>query len=53
MKDSETNITGMDVTANQDEISDNETFQLEFQADAAKWNFRTLQDKYEKISFED
>jgi len=37
---------GMDVTANQDEISDNETFQLEFQADAAKWNFRTLQDKY-------
>ena len=40
----------MDVTANQDEISDNETFQLEFQADAAKWNFRTLQDKYEKKS---
>jgi len=37
---------GMDVTANQDEISDNETFQLEFQADSAKWNFRTLQDKY-------
>ena len=36
----------MDVTANQDEISDNETFQLEFQADSAKWNFRTLQDKY-------
>merc|ERR1711934_1013029 len=37
---------GMDVTANQDEISDNETFQLESQADSAKWNFRTLQDKY-------
>ena len=36
----------MDVTANQDEISDNETFQLEFQADSGKWNFRTLQDKY-------
>jgi len=37
---------GMDVTANQAEISDNETFQLEFQADSSKWNFRTLQDKY-------
>ena len=40
----------MDVTANQAEISDNETFQLEFQADSSKWNFRTLQDKYDTPS---
>jgi len=36
--------TGVDVTANQDEISDHETFQLEF--DGGKWYVRTMQDKY-------
>ena len=37
---------GMDVTANQEEISNHETFQLEFDPKAAKWAIRTMQDKY-------
>ena len=36
----------MDVTANQEEISNHETFQLEFDPKAAKWAIRTMQDKY-------
>lgn len=39
-------MTGVDVTANQDEISDHETFQLEFEASTGRWYIRTMQDKY-------
>jgi len=37
---------GVDVTANQEEISDHETFQLENEAMGGKWYIRTMQDKY-------
>ncbi|CAH1389345.1 unnamed protein product [Nezara viridula] len=37
---------GVDVTANQDEISDHETFQLEFDNDTKRWYLRTMQDRY-------
>jgi len=37
---------GMDVTANQEEISDHETFQLEHEPSSGKWYMRTMQDKY-------
>ncbi|CAG7836451.1 unnamed protein product [Allacma fusca] len=37
---------GVDVTANQDEISNHETFQLEFDATTKRWYIRTMQDKY-------
>ena len=39
-------LTGVDVTANQEEISNHETFQLEFEAKAGKWAIRNMQDKY-------
>merc|ERR1712184_22588 len=39
---------GMDVTANQEEISDHETFQLESDV-SGKWYIRTMQDKYFNI----
>ena len=34
------------MTANQEEISDHETFQLEFDAAEKRWYLRTMQDKY-------
>lgn len=37
---------GVDVTANQDEIGDNETFQLEYDWSAHRWGLRTTQDRY-------
>jgi len=37
---------GVDVTANQEEISNDESFQLEFDQDSQKWFMRTMQDKY-------
>merc|ERR1711992_299537 len=37
---------GMDVTANQEEISDHETFQLEQEPSSGKWYLRTMQDRY-------
>jgi fascin 1 len=37
---------GVDVTANQDEIGDNETFQLEYDWSAHRWALRTTQDRY-------
>lgn len=40
------NISGVDVTANQDEISDHETFQLEFDWSTRRWYVRTMQDRY-------
>lgn len=36
----------MDVTANQNEISNYETFQLEFDGHTKRWYIRTMQDKY-------
>lgn len=39
-------ILGVDVTANQDEISDHETFQLEFDPSTKRWYIRTMQDRY-------
>lgn len=36
----------MDVTANQDEISDYETFQLEYEPISNRWYIRTMQDRY-------
>ncbi|XP_012284421.1 protein singed [Orussus abietinus] len=37
---------GVDVTANQDEISGHETFQLEFDRATKRWYVRTMQDRY-------
>lgn len=37
---------GVDVTANQDEIGENENFQLEFDWSAHRWALRTTQDKF-------
>eukprot|EP00096_Caligus_rogercresseyi_P011961 TRINITY_DN486_c0_g1_i4.p1 TRINITY_DN486_c0_g1~~TRINITY_DN486_c0_g1_i4.p1 ORF type:complete len:368 (-),score=67.24 TRINITY_DN486_c0_g1_i4:561-1664(-) len=37
---------GVDVTANQDEISDHETFQMEYEDTSKQWYIRTMQDKY-------
>ena len=37
---------GMDVTANQEEVSDHEKFQLEFDKKGGCWYIRTMQDKY-------
>ncbi|KAH8037411.1 hypothetical protein HPB51_009966 [Rhipicephalus microplus] len=37
---------GVDVTANQDEVSDHETFQLEWDKETGRWFVRTMQDKY-------
>ncbi|ODM93290.1 Protein singed [Orchesella cincta] len=37
---------GVDVTANQNEISNYETFQLEFDQTTKRWYIRTMQDKY-------
>ena len=37
---------GVDVTANQDEASDHETFQLEFDSCTRRWYIRTMKDKY-------
>lgn len=34
------------MTANQDEISDHETFQLEYDPSTGRWYMRTMQDKY-------
>ena len=39
-------IPGVDVTANQEEISDHETFQLEYDPTVQRWYLRTMQDKY-------
>jgi fascin 1/2 len=36
----------VDVTANQDEISGHETFQLEFESSTRRWYVRTMQDRY-------
>merc|ERR1719150_2359276 len=36
----------MDVTANQEEVSDHEKFQLEFDKKGGCWYIRTMQDKY-------
>ena len=36
----------MDVTANQDDISNHETFQLEFDQSTKRWYIRTMQDRY-------
>ena len=38
--------TGVDVTANQDETSDHETFQLEWDASTGRWYIRTMGDRY-------
>ncbi|KAK9888195.1 hypothetical protein WA026_000464 [Henosepilachna vigintioctopunctata] len=40
---------GVDVTANQEEISDHETFLLEYEWNSEKWHIRTMQDKYWKL----
>lgn len=37
---------GVDVTANQDEVAENETFQLEYDWSAHRWALRTTQDRY-------
>jgi fascin 1 len=37
---------GVDVTANQDDIGENETFQLEYDWSAHRWGLRTTQDRY-------
>lgn len=37
---------GVDVTANQDEIGDAETFQMEYDWSAHRWALRTTQDRY-------
>ncbi|XP_046660989.1 protein singed isoform X3 [Homalodisca vitripennis] len=42
----DTSGPGVDVTANQDEISDHETFQLEWDSATKRWYIRTMQDRY-------
>jgi len=37
---------GVDVTANQEEIENTETFQLEAEAGSGRWYIRTMQDRY-------
>jgi len=37
---------GVDVTANQEEISNDEKFQLEFDNHTGQWSIRTMKDKY-------
>ncbi len=39
-------ILGIDVTANQEEISDHETFQLEYDTSTGRWYIRTMGDRY-------
>ena len=39
-------LIGVDVTANQEEISDHETFQMEYDGTSKRWYLRTMQDKY-------
>ena len=39
-------LIGVDVTANQEEISDHETFQMEYDTTSKRWYLRTMQDKY-------
>ena len=41
-------VQGVDVSANQEEISNHETFQLEADV-SGKWYIRTMQDKYFNI----
>lgn len=38
--------TGVDITANQDEETDNETFQAEYIKQHNKWAFKTIHNKY-------
>ncbi|XP_065338861.1 protein singed [Cloeon dipterum] len=37
---------GVDVTANQDEVSDDERFQLEYDQTTKRWYIRTMKDRY-------
>ena len=39
-------FAGIDLTANQDELSDRETFQCEFDKQSEQWRFRTTDNKY-------
>lgn len=39
-------LTGIDVTANQEEETDKETFQMEYQRESHAWAFRTIDNKY-------
>jgi len=38
--------TGVDITANQEEETDNETFQAEYIKQHNKWAFKTIHNKY-------
>ena len=38
-------LSGIDLTANQDDLTDHETFQLEFQKSSGKWLIRSKGDK--------
>ena len=40
------NFAGVDVTANQEETLEHETFQLEYDDMSKRWYIRTMQDKY-------
>jgi hypothetical protein len=42
-------IKGLDVAANQIELADTETFQLEEECSNEKWSFRTNTNKYWKL----
>ena len=39
-------ILGLDLSANQDDISDTETFQLEWDSKTLLWRIRTSKNKY-------
>ena len=43
------NHKGIDVSANQTELADTETFQLEEDTTNEKWTFRTNKNKYWKL----
>ena len=39
-------LAGLDLSANQEEVTDKETFQVEFDAESSKWHIRTAENRF-------